>query len=251
MIKKVEGIIVSTVNYKESSKIINIFTKEDGIIGVVARGSRNIKSKISATSNILCYGTFHLNYRKESLPSLIEVDIINNLKEIRKDIIKTNYAIYLLELAVGSYRHGQNNNIYPLLITGLIKINENNDASIITNIIELKMLEYLGIKPMVEKCVSCGNTNDIITISSYKGGYLCKNCHTTEYIYHLKTIKLIRMFYYLDLSKVSKIDISDTIKKELNLFIDDYYDRYSGLYLKSKSLLEEFSQINKKEDTNT
>lgn len=248
MIKKVEGIIVSTVDYKETSKIINILTKEDGIIGVLARGSKNIKSKIAATSNVLCYGYFHLNYRQTKLPSLIEVDIINSYKEIRKDLIKTNYALFLLELATNVYRHGQSKNIYPLLITGLEKINENYDAGIITNIIELKLLEDLGIKPMVEKCVTCGSKNDIVTISSYKGGYLCKDCVGNEWIYHLKTIKLIRMFYYIDLAKITKIDITDTIKKELNLFIDDYYERYSGLYLKSKTLLTEFSKI---KDTNT
>ena len=248
MIKKIEGIIVSTVDYKESSKIINIFTKENGIIGVLAKGSKNIKSKISATSNVLCYGIFHLKYREYSLPTLIEVDIINSLKEIRKDLTKTNYALFLLELASGVYRHEQNENIYPLLITGLLKINDNYDPSIITNIIELKLLDDLGIKPVVDKCVSCASHNNIVTISSYKGGYLCKDCVGTEFIYHIKTIKLIRMFYYIDLSKITKIEISDVIKKELNLFIDDYYERYSGLYLKSKNFLETFSKINK--DTN-
>ena len=32
----VEGIVVSTVAYKESSKIINIFTKDMGIIGCIS-----------------------------------------------------------------------------------------------------------------------------------------------------------------------------------------------------------------------
>lgn len=243
MIKKVEGIIVSTVDYKESSKIINIFTQNDGIIGVLARGSKSIKSKLAATTNVLCYGIFHLNYREYSLPYLMEVDIKDSFKEIRKDIIKTNYALFLLELASGVYRHGQNENIYTLMITGLSKINENYDANVVTSIIELKLLEYLGIKPVINQCVSCGNKNDIVTISSYKGGYLCKDCVGSEYIYHIKTMKLIRMFYYLDLSKVTKLDISPTIKKELNQFIDDYYERYSGLYLKSKTFLQEYSKL--------
>ena len=30
----------------------------------------------------------------------------------------------------------------------------------------------------------------------------------------------------------------DDIKKEINNFIDDYYDRYAGLYLKSKDFLK-------------
>ena len=44
MIKKLEGIIVSEVDYKESSKIINIYTKDEGIIGCLARGSKRLKS---------------------------------------------------------------------------------------------------------------------------------------------------------------------------------------------------------------
>ena len=243
MQKKVEGIIFSTVDYKESSKIINIFTKEEGIIGVIAKGSKNIKNPLRATTSILSYGEFHLNYYENRVSTLIEVDIIDNFKEIRKDIYKTNYAIFLLELATQVYKQGRNKNIYELLIAGLKKINEGYDTSVITNIIELKLLENLGIKPNLNSCVNCKNKNDIVTMSSYRGGYICKKCVGEEHIYNLKTLKLITMFYYLDLKKIKKIEISEPIKKELNLFINDYYERYSGLYLKSKDFLEVLSKI--------
>ena len=45
----------------------------------------------------------------------------------------------------------------------------------------------------------------------------------------------------VDISKISKIDVSDNIKKEINDFIDEYYDRYAGLYLKSKEFLKKIS----------
>lgn len=243
MLKKIEGIIVSTVDYKESSKIINILTNTEGLIGVLAKGSKSPKSKISATSNVLVYGTFYLNYHKGNIPLLTEVDVKNSFKYIRKDLLKMNYAIFLLELVSQAYRHDKTEKIYTLLIDGLNKINEGYDPQIITNIIELKLLQYLGIKPVVDCCVNCQKTENIITISSYKGGYLCQNCIGNEPIYQLKTVCLIRMFCYIDLSKITKIDISDTIKKEISAFIEDYYERYSGLYLKSKHLLEEFARI--------
>ena len=53
-----------------------------------------------------------------------------------------------------------------------------------------------------------------------------------------KTISLIRLLYYVDISKITKLDISDKIKKEIDTFINDYYDRYSGIYLKSNLLIE-------------
>ena len=55
-IKCVEGIILSEVNYSESSKILNILTREYGLIGVLSRGCRNIKSKLRGVSRKLIYG---------------------------------------------------------------------------------------------------------------------------------------------------------------------------------------------------
>lgn len=243
MIKKIEGIVVSEVDYKESSKIINVFSPEEGVIGVLARGTKKVKSNLSGVTSKLTYGYFYINYRENGLSTLTEVDIIDGFKKIRKSIDLISYASYLVELSSMVYKHEQNSEIYSLLIASLKKIDEGYDYQVITNILELKLLEYLGIRPVIDQCVSCGNKTDIVTISSYRGGYLCKNCAREEGIVNIKTIKLLRMFYYVDISKISKLDISDNIKRELNRFIDDYYDRYSGLYLKSKAFLKNLEQI--------
>lgn len=243
MIKQIEGIIISTVDYKESSKILNILSIEEGMVGVLAKGSKRLKSKIAATSNVLTYGIFHLKYNKGGIPLLLEVDVKDSFKYIKKDFFKMNYALFLLELSSQVYRYDTTKDIYNLLIEGLYKINDDYDPQVITNIIELKMLSYLGIKPVIDCCVNCRKTNDIVTISSYKGGFLCQKCVGNEPIFSIKTLGLIRMLYYLDLSKISRIDINDDIKKEISAFIDDYYERYSGLYLKSKHLLETFKNV--------
>ena len=179
------------------------------------------------------------------MPSLLEVDVIDSFKNVRKDLNKMSYSIYLVELSTQVFRDDSNSNIYGLIISALKKINDNFDYQIISYIVELKLLLYLRRKPVIDKCVNCNNRNDIVTISSYKGGYLCKDCVGNEKIYNLKTLKLIRMFYYVDLDKISKINVSENIKKELNLFIDDYYERYSGLYLKTKKFIEKYTIVEK------
>ena len=243
MIMKIEGIIVSEVDYKESSKIINVFSPDVGVIGVIAKGTKKIKSNLSGVTSKLTYGYFHIKYKENGLSTLIEVDVIDGFKKIRRNIDLISYASYLIELSSMVYKHDSNVDIYKLLIDGLKKIDEGYDYEVITNILELKLLEYLGIKPVIDSCVNCGSKVDIVTISSYKGGYLCKNCVRDEVIVNIKTIKLLRMFYYVDINKISKLDISDNVKKELNRFIDDYYDRYSGLYLKSKTFLKNLQNI--------
>ncbi|MDD2181480.1 MAG: DNA repair protein RecO [Bacilli bacterium] len=243
MIEKIEGIVINERDYSESSKILNVLTKEHGIIGVISKGCRKMKSELRSVSEKLIYGSFNLYYKQDKLSTLISVDIINSFKLIRKDIIKISYATFLLELTEQVFRQNQNLDIYELLISSLTKIDEGLDPVVVTNILELKYLDYLGVTPVLDSCVGCGSTNSIVGLSVIKGGYICNRCRTTEKILSEKSIKMIRMFYYVELSKITKIDISEQVKKEINYFLDEYYEEYTGLYLKSKTFLNNLYQI--------
>ena len=244
MIEKVEGIVLNEKPYSETSKIINVITKEHGIVGILAKGALNLKSELRSVTAKLTYGYFYIYYKENKLSTLKSVDIIDSLKFIKKDLTKISFASYLIDLASQVMKQNNNELVYQLLVQSLLKINEGYDPLVITNILELKYLDYLGIMPILDSCSICGSKKDIITISSYRGGYVCKKCHTNEIIVNLKTIKLIRMFYYVNISNITNLNISVEIKNEINKFLSDYYDRYTGLYLKSKSFLKNIIKLN-------
>ena len=50
----------------------------------------------------------------------------------------------------------------------------------LTNILEIKLLDYLGVSPSIDSCAHCGSDKQIVTISSDAGGYICKNCYQNE-----------------------------------------------------------------------
>lgn len=245
MITNIEGIILNTKSYGDTSLILDILTKDRGIIGVIAKGCKSLKSNLRSVTDKLTYATFTIYYKKDKLSILSEASIINNFSNIKKDIEKISFSSFLLDLTYQVYRQCENNNLYSLLISSLIKINDNFNPLIITNIIELKYLDYLGVMPSLDGCIICGSKN-VITLSSDKGGYLCKKCRTIEPIVNEMTIKLVRMYYYVDINKISKLDIDKKIVFEVNNFIDDYYDRYTGLYLKSKTFLKQLLEKVKK-----
>ena len=244
MIIKIEGIVTSERSHGETSKIINILTKDKGIIGIMAKGARSLKSEYRVNTSKLTQGIFNVSYKENGLSTLISVDLIESFKNIKKDITKISYASYLIELATQVMNHNEVDEIYDLLIASLKKIDENYNPSVITNILELKYLDFLGVMPIIDSCSICGSKNSIATISSDKGGYVCNNCLTNEKLVNDKTIKLIRMFYYVDISKISNLNISDNIIKEINTFLDNYYDRYTGLYLRSKQFLKNLNKVN-------
>ncbi len=242
---KVEGIILKETNYSESSKILTLLTKEYGLISVMSKGCRSLKSKLRGVSHKFAYGNFQLNYRENGISTLRSADIKDYFLTILSDIEKISYATYLLELTEQVVKESGAWEVVDLLIASLKKINENYSVKVITNILELKLLDYLGIRPIVDSCSICGSTNNIVTISPEDGGYICKNCLTNQKIYSPKSIKLIRMFFYIDIEKITKLEIHEEIEQQINEFIDEYYDRYAGLYIKSKAFLKNLSKISK------
>ena len=101
----VKGIVVSTTPFKETSKIINIFTENMGVIGCISKGCKNLKSKLRLPSEKFAYGTFHLYYNEKGLSTLIEGDIENYFLNIKSDILRISYLSYICELAVYVYNY--------------------------------------------------------------------------------------------------------------------------------------------------
>ena len=241
-IEKVIGIVLSDTNYSESSKILNVLTKEHGKIGIISKGCRNLKSSLRSVSSKLTYGYFNIYYKQEGLSVLISVDIINDFSNIKQDLFKIGYATFLSDLTNQVLKETSSNEIFDLFINGLIKINDDFDPMIITNIIELKYLNYLGVMPILDCCSVCGSNKKIVTVSSFSGGYLCVNCYKNEYIVDEKTVKLLRMFSYVDISKIKELNILPKNKNEINKFLENHYDRYTGIYLKSKDFLTQLRE---------
>ena len=242
-IESVEGIVLSEVNYSESSKILNVFTPDYGLIGIMSKGCRNMKSKLRGVSRKLLYGTFHIYYKEKGLSTLIGVDIINSFSNTLKDLEKVSYASYLLDLTSQVVKQNDSNEIYELLVNTLIKIEDNLNPVALTNILELKYLNYLGVTPSLDACTYCGSDKQIVTISSDAGGFICRDCYKNELLVSDKTIKMIRMYYYVDIKNIQKLDVSNEITNEITRFLDDYYERFTGLYLKSKSFLKKINLI--------
>lgn len=236
MQKVIEGLIIKEIPYGETSKIIHVYTKT-GVIGVMCKGARTLKSEFRATTLKFTYGKFNLYYKENKLSTLTSVDIINPLSNIKNDIVLLSYINYLTELTEQVIKQ-TTDNIYEEYLNTILKIEEGLDPIVMCNILEIKYLDYLGVSLNLDSCVGCGKTTNIVTIDGDCGGYICQDCYQNEPIVEPKTIELLRMYYYVEIKSISKLKISVKVRDEINFFLNTYYDRYTGLYLKSKNFLK-------------
>ncbi len=246
MLKKIEGIVLNETQFRETSKIINVFT-ETGIKGLICKGAMNIKNKNRIPSMKLVLGNFNIYDKEDKLSTLADSDVINYFPHIRNDITLISYASYLCDLINQTLRQELNNEevkiIYNIFKNALLKIEDGLNPMVITNILEVKLLDYLGVGLNLTNCTICGNKKDIVTLSSEKGGLLCRNCYHGERIIPLSIIKILNMYYLVDIKSISKLSIKEDIILEINRFLNNYYDDYTGLYLKSKDFLKTIEKL--------
>lgn len=236
---EVDGFVLSEIPYGETSKIINVFTKEYGVIGIMCKGAKQLKNKNRVPTMKLNYTRFNIMYKENKLSTLISADIINPLKLIKSDILLVSFLSYLTELTEQVLKQSiEYEKIYNLFLQTILKMSSGLDPIVLTNILEIKYLEYLGVLFNLDECILCENKKDIATFDPDKGGYICINCLTSEIIVSKKVIKMIRMYYYINIDSIKEIKVDDETKNTINKYIDLYYERYTGLYLNSKSFLK-------------
>ena len=246
MLQKCEGIVLRTTDYGETNKIVTLYTREWGKIGVMARGAKKPKSRLSAITQPFTYGSFLLQ-KGSGLGNLQQGEIITPLRAIREDIFLTAYASYVVELTDKSTDEKKSNPfIFELLCQTLTYLNDGYDPEILKNIYEMKMLPVLGLHPILNQCAVCGSQEGQFSFSIREGGIICHRCLTKD-PYHLKlssaTIKLLRIFYFFDLNRLGNISVKGETKAELKKVIDAYYNEYSGLFLKTKKFIEQLDQL--------
>ncbi|SEH60581.1 DNA replication and repair protein RecO [Halobacillus karajensis] len=242
MMDKVEGVVIRTNNYGETHKIVTMMTREKGKIGVMARGAKKPKSRMSSITQPFIHGTFLIQIGS-GLGSMGQGEMLSSLRSIREDIVKTAYASYIAELTDKLIDEKQPDPfLYEQLLQTFVWMNEGKEPNILTMMYELKIYKKAGFAPVVDQCIQCGGQEGPFSFSIVEGGVLCFRCkHKDPQAYGLPDPlpKLLRIFLHMDVKRLGEITMKEENKNLLRQIMDEYYDRYGGYFIKSKKFLKQ------------
>ncbi|MEG1310366.1 MAG: DNA repair protein RecO [Romboutsia sp.] len=254
IILNTQGIVLKAVRYEENDVILTLFTRKLGKVAVLAKGAKRNKSPLLSSSQLFSYSNYTLK-RQGSMYRVSQSDIIKSFYDISYDIESFSYATYITKLVEGSTLENQTNNrLFILLAQSLhLYTQKDLDKKFITRAFELKFLDYIGFRPVVNRCCICGSQNlEYVVFNVDEGGILCSICseHTkNNFKIDVTTVKLIEYILSNDILKCSKAKVSKYITYELGKLLKPYLNNYvDNINLKSLYLLQSM-QNNKGVDT--
>jgi len=175
MIKKEKGIVLSGIDYSDSSRIIRIFTEKSGIVSLVAKGVRKPKSRLRGNVESLSYIEFtYYEKEKRELGVLKEANIIEPFLQVKEDLRLLNIAYgigFILQHIPHSYR-----SIFRIALKSLEVLEKKKSEEVVFYFL-LYLYKSEGVFPEIKKCVVCGNKNTEF-LSLKEGGLKCRNCYS-------------------------------------------------------------------------
>ncbi|MDI9540474.1 MAG: DNA repair protein RecO [Bacillota bacterium] len=227
----IKGIVINSIEYKENDAIITILTNEFGKVALYVKGYKKITSKNVYATQLFDYSNFLFDYKPDkSIQILKSANLIKQFSDIKTDYEKISIASVICEIA-----NAVEEDIYKLVFETLKKLDDSDQIYLVLNVFLVTMLNILGIAPFVDGCVNCGRTNDIESISTIEGGFLCCYCNR-EFNEETFDVEILRNFRIINKASFDVFDKLIPLKlndfKITNILILILIN-FSGINLKS------------------
>lgn len=239
--KETYGLVLYNRNYREDDKLVKLFTETDGKYMFFVRHAS--KSKLAAVLQPLTIAKFILKLNDEGLSFIEDYKEVENFKAINADLFKLSYASYVTALADAALSdHVADAPLFAFLQKTLSLMEEGLDYAILTNIFEIQILERFGVRLNFHECIFCHRVGLPFDFSHRYSGLLCpEHYHKDNHRSHLdpNMLYLVDRFQAIHFDDLRTISIKPEMKQKLRLFIDDLYQTYVGLHLKSKQFIDD------------
>lgn len=178
-------IILRRVPYGDTSLVVHLFSAEHGRQAALAKGAFREKSPIYGSLDLLNEIRAHLGGRRaEALKILTNAELLDAHRGLRRDLRTLTVALYSAELLESAVTETPAPALFIQLRDWLSYLESpaaKDPVTLRTRLLafELQFLDNLGLRPSLDACGGCGNTqfeDGRVAWHVAAGGVVCPSC---------------------------------------------------------------------------
>jgi DNA repair protein RecO (recombination protein O) len=240
---RAEAVIIRRSDLAEADRLLTIITPH-GKRRVVAKGARKTASRLAGHIELFTHTTLLLAVGR-NLDIVTQSAIIHNYEQLRHDLQRIGAAYYAAELIDRlTEEEDENRHAFDLFVATLQGLDTSNTIDLILRYYEIHLLGYLGYRPQFFECAACQEvlTEEANRFSATGGGMLCPSCAALDrsaVTISLNAFKLLRFLQSQPLEAIDRLNLSQSVRTEVEQVLRSYIRRILERDLKSVAFLEE------------
>lgn len=241
-----EGIILKQTKIARGRRMLVIFTKKFGKISAGTSLNEKGKNKSALALRPFVYGKYDI-YKSGQNYHINSGEVLSSHYGLGEDIDKYTSASYVLEFTEKILPEEASALPLFLMLADFLDMMERRTKKygILVVAYQIKALKYSGCGPELEKCVLCGEKEDISSFSITDGGVICEKCKlvspSSERLLYDMEFDILNILKYLmenPLTSFERLALNDDILKTLSIILKEYSSYHLDIDgLKSEELM--------------
>ena len=175
-----KALVLRSVVYKESSRILTVLTADHGKLTVSARGAVRKNSRVAASVQPFALSDITLSKTRDRYV-LTEAHVIEQFSELQNDLERMSLGAYFLELLEAvSDEDSPNPEVLSLGLNALhvlCRTKNIRPAALVKSAFELRLMCLAGYAPITDACSACGRLIEESSQLDLTGGVVyCADC---------------------------------------------------------------------------
>lgn len=246
-VQKTRAIVLRTLDYGESDRIVTFISADFGKLKGIAKGARRSRRRFANALELFSLSDILFSRGGRGGLFLIEgADVISHHPGIREDLEKTLIATYLAELVEGFSAEGKKNvELFRLLEDFLAYLDCETPRAGIERFFEMRLLKMTGYDLHIGSCLACGKELDEIGEPAFipaEGGIRCRIClRNASSVLSVTpgTLKTLITGLRMDFQMIPRLVISDRTARESRAVLGAIIEHLLGKTLKSLKVLDD------------
>jgi DNA repair protein RecO (recombination protein O) len=239
---RVQGIILKRSDVGEADRLLTLLTPERGKLRAVAKGARKPSSRKTGHVELFNHASLLIAVGRD-LDIVTQADTLDAFLPLRSDLDRLSYAYYFAELVDRFTEEGEENySLFDLVLRGFHWLERTTQLGLTARYFELRLLDALGYRPQLYRCVNCGE--ELLPEENFftpeGGGTLnarCRDSHPDVGAVSVNALKVLRFLFTRDYSEVEKLKLTTQVEEELEFLLHHYLTHWLERNLKSIEFL--------------
>ena len=236
-----EGIVTRYANYRESDRILSIFTIEHGRLDAKARGCRKPQSPLLNACQPFVFGQFEIYTGKEKA-TVNACDVRETFYPIREDYERFSIGSVILRLCHDAAPENEPNEaLFSLLYHSLsfLAYGVSNPMDLFCCFL-VRYLNTIGYRPSITACAQCGRDirGDAIVRFSSRGGAVCNACVQHGEPVSKTALEGMRRMLVMEDAQMDRVKLSERVRNEIFRALSAYTEQSLEFGAKAMQMLE-------------